>query len=320
MADLEVHERLLDKDWGEKWDQLPEAPDLVYRRPKAAQITLRVPAGTLGALRRVARSKSLPYHALARSWIVDGLRAGELPTAADQIEDAETVRSAEQLNLKVEPELLDELKRFSDGARRSYHQLARQWVRSSLKRELSGPASLPRLSLRELMLLLLDGDGADHDAVRGRTRLQKLLFVIQQELDQGSSTFYAYNYGPFDEKVIDSAEALRANGFLTGDPGDAALASPPTFDQMMAVVSRRAGPRGGREPEVFQLSAAGRQRARRLRQSSPEYERLHARVQALRQEWDQGDLLERVYERFPEMTQKSLIKAEVASRRRHRGT
>jgi predicted DNA-binding protein (MmcQ/YjbR family) len=318
MTESTKHDALLDEDWGESWADLPAAPPLVYARPKTAQLTLRVPKRMISALKKVAASKSLPYHGLARSWILEGLRSGQLPSAAAQLDDAEAPRSSEQLNLKVDPEMLDELKRFSHDTRQPYHQVARQWVEAGLAREHAVASSRPRPSLRELMILLLDGDGQDRDALHGMTRLQKLLFVIQQELDRESSTFYAYNYGPFDEKVIDSAEALRVNGFLTGGQTGSASSSPPSFEQMIATVMQRAAPPQEREAEVFELSEVGRTMAERLRRSSDAYDELHERVQKLRRKWDRPDLVERVYEAFPELTDRSLITAEVDERRARR--
>jgi hypothetical protein len=220
------------------------------------------------------------------------------------------------MNLKIEPGLLDRLKQFSHETRRPYHQLARQWVEAGVARERPVRASGPRPTLRELMMLLLDGGVERSSAIRGMTRLQKLLFVIQQEIDRESSTFYSYNYGPFDEKVIDSARALQVNGFLTA--GQSAAATPPTFRKMMATVLERSEPRSDREGAVFELNEAGRTAAERLRRSNAAYEQLHQRVQQLRSEWDTPDLVERVYEEFPQFTDRSLIKGEVAKRRRRR--
>lgn len=314
------HDAVLDKDWGDAWDDLTPAPPLVYAKPKTAQLTLRVPRNLIGALKAVAGSKSLPYHALARSWILEGLQSGQMPETPSDVLDEDGPPSTEQLNLKVEPEILDQLKQYSHEFRRPYHQLARQWVEAGVARERPVASAGHRPALRELMMLLLDGDRPGASAVRGMTRLQKLLFVIQQELDRESSTFYAWNYGPFDEKVIDSAEALRVNGFLAGG-ASASTSTLPSFDQMMATVLDRAAPRGERDAEVFELNETGREAAERLRRSDAAYERLYQRVQEIRQKWDTGNLqqlVERVYDAYPEQTHKSVIKGEVDRRRARR--
>lgn len=322
MTERDRRDALLEHDWGDEWNTLPDAPALVLVQPKTAQITLRVPAHVIRALKSVAARKSLPYHALARSWILDALRAGELPDAAIELVDEESTPS-EQLNIKLEPEVLTQLKEFSHTTRRPYHRLARQWIETALAREgalVARPASSSsRRSIKEVMILLLHGDRPGTDAIRGMTRLQKLLFVIQQHLDPHSSTFYSYNYGPFDDQVIDSTNALRERGFLTG-PEQPTPAERPSFDDMMATVVRRAGPSQD-EPETFELSQAGHEAAERLRRTSDAYNTLYVRIQALRQEWDTPnvrDLVARVYERWPDYTDRSVIKDEITERRARR--
>src|SRR5258708_1909874 len=118
MTETTRQDDLLKRDWGADWDTLPEAPPPVDRR-KTAQITLRMPRHVLIALKSVAEVKSLPYHGLARSWIIDGLRSQQLPDAEVEVADEE-LAAGEQLNLKLEPRVLDGLKAFSDRVRRPY--------------------------------------------------------------------------------------------------------------------------------------------------------------------------------------------------------
>src|ERR1700736_3676158 len=155
MTEDKRRDALLDRDWGDAWSTLPEAPPLVLAQPKTAQITLRVPAHVVSALKSVAAAKSLPYHALARSWLLEALRAGELPDVAAELE-AEEATASEQLNIKLAPEVLEQLKQFSQVTRRPYHRLARQWIETALARERAAVArpasSSPRPSTRELMI------------------------------------------------------------------------------------------------------------------------------------------------------------------------
>lgn len=312
-------ETLIDKDWGEAWESLPEAPPLVPR-PKTTQVTLRVPPSTIARLKAVARAKSLPYHALARAWILDGLRSPGAPILGLVRDESQSA----QLNLKVEQELLDALKRRAGELRRPYHALARQYVEAALEREEKelgiSASSRPRPTMRELMVLLLHAPGSrGAEAIHGMTRLQKLLFVIEQKLNPGQH-FYAYNYGPFDEAIHDAANALRLAGFL----GNAIplSATAPTFEEMMRTAAERSGPRESSGPEVFALSAKGHEAAERLRRSNRAYEALFARVAEIRQEWDTqnlDDLVDRVYAEWPQYAEKSLIRDEVPGRasRRH---
>jgi predicted DNA binding CopG/RHH family protein len=130
---LDRRDALLDADWSNAWDTLPEAPALV-RRPKTAQITLRLPSSLLTRMKAVAAARSLPYHALARSWLLDGLRGaedGREPAAS--VPDGEA--QGEQLNIKLDQDLLDQFKTRASELRRPYHRLAREWIEAAVGRE-----------------------------------------------------------------------------------------------------------------------------------------------------------------------------------------
>lgn len=306
---------LLERDWSTTWEKLPEAPPLAAR-PKTAQMTLRLPASMLARIKRVAAARSLPYHALVRSWLLDALRdstvpAGELPTEPQ----------VEQLNVKLDQALLDDLKARAHELARPYHRLAREWVDTALAREEKslglGPLCAGRPGIKDLMVFLLHAtDARGQDAVRGITRLQKLLFVVEQAISAQGSGFYAYNYGPFNEGVNDAAEALRLAGFLKG--AAPTPAGPPSFAEMVATAAERAGPRESSQAEEFVLNERGHEAAERLRRSSRAYDQLFRRIRDLRAEWDTAQLVERVYETWPAYAERSLIKDEVASRRARR--
>jgi predicted DNA binding CopG/RHH family protein len=315
MSDDQRYEELLEQDWGDAWQSLSPAPPLVLAQPKSAQLTLRVPAEMVTALKEVARQKALPYHALARSWIAEGLRKRLVPSGSEEVADLGAPGDT-QLNVKLSPALLDDLKTFSDEIRRPYHRLARLWLDAGLREELSSVTLAPskqRPSLRELMILLLatPSPRTGDVAVRGITRLQKLLFVIEKQLAPDPSRFYAYNYGPFDEQVNDTADALEVKGLVAGS--GRSKDTPPSVDDMMASVLRHAGPRED-EPRVYVLTAEGQTAAEQLRRSNEAYTRLAERIRQLREEWDKPDLIERVYEAFPEYASRSVIKEKVARR------
>jgi len=310
---------LLERDWADAWESLSEAAPLV-QRPKTAQITLRLPAPVIARIRRVADTRALPYHALTRSWIADGLRQPEPADAGVPLDEPQT----EQLNIKLDNAVLDELKSHAHELRRPYHRLAREWIEAALSREEeslgldSAPSRQP--AIKDLMVLLLHAtDKSGRNVVHGITRLQKLLFVVEQSL-ASQSRFYAFNYGPFNEEVNDTARALRLAGFLQGTP--AVAAQRPSFAQMMATVAERAGPRDQTDIEEFALNDQGHEAAESLRHSNPLFDRLYEVVKELREEWDTSDLLERVYERWPKYTERSLIRKKVeqrtANRRTHR--
>ncbi len=136
MTDENRRQELLDRDWGEAWDSLTSAPALVVSQPKSAQVTLRVPAELVTALKEIAQLKALPYHGLARSLIADGVRERRIPSAAEEVADRGAPGET-QLNLKMTPALLAEVKRFSDEIRIPYHRLARLWIDTGLRRDLA---------------------------------------------------------------------------------------------------------------------------------------------------------------------------------------
>jgi len=65
-----------------------------------------------------------------------------------------------------------------------------------------------------LSLLAADEDGT----ISGRTRLQKLLFLAQEDFSEPLDTgyeFYAYDYGPFSKELLDDIESLERDGLVS---------------------------------------------------------------------------------------------------------
>lgn len=309
---------LLDRDWSDAWETLPEAPDLVPRG-KATQITLRLPATMLARVKRVAKARAIPYHTLVRSWIVEGLRSSTVP----DIEDPDVEAQTAQLNIKLDHAILDALKARSHELRKPYHRLARELVERETEQAEQAlgldPTSSQRPAIKELMVLLLHATNQRGDStVRGMTRLQKLLFVIEQKLE-AQSQFYAFNFGPFNEEVNDAARALEVAGFIRSS--EPVASGPPSFDQMMAAVSDRASAEQEGNVVEFALNDRGHEAAEALRESSPMYDQLFKFVESIRQDWDRGDLnelVDRVYETWPKHAEKSVIREKVAERTQRR--
>lgn len=308
---------LLDRDWSDAWETLPEAPDLVPRG-KSTQITLRLPATLLARIKRVANARALPYHTLVRSWIVEGLRSSVVP----HVEKSDTEPQKAQLNIKLDQAVLDALKTRADELRQAYHRFARELVEQETEQAEQALGLSPTPShgpaIKELMVLLLHASNQRGDsAVRGITRLQKLLFVIEQRLE-AQSEFYAFDYGPFNEEVNDAVRALEVAGFIhSAEPPP----GPPSFDQMMATVTARAGPEDQGKVVEFTLNKRGHEAAEALRQSDPSYEQLFNFVEAIRKDWDTddlSDLVDRVHETWPKYADKSVIREKVARRTKQR--
>lgn len=303
-------DEVLARDWGAAWDSLENAPPLVPRQ-KSSQVTLRVPPELVTDAKRIGSARHIPYHVLVRGWMLDD--------RFDAAGPSETAPSTSQLNIKLTSDELDQLKRAAARLRRPYHRVARDRVQYAVAQEKAAldPAGARRPTIQDLMVLLLHQPGpAGRDAIRGVTRLQKLLFVLERELGVGNA-FYAYNYGPFSTEVLDAVAALQIAGFIGEHRSRAAR---PSFADMVAHVEHRAGPRPD-AMEVFALTPEGHEAAERLRRSRAIYEDLFAAVGRIRQQWDLqslDELVERVYEEYPEYTERSVIRHQVAERARQR--
>jgi predicted DNA binding CopG/RHH family protein/uncharacterized DUF497 family protein len=118
-----------ERDVEAEWEGLPEAPPLAARG-KTAQITLRLPAALLAQIKLIANARSVPYHTLARSWLIEGLQRTDPPAPEEPAQPQN-----ERLNVKLEQTVLDEIKERADQLRRPYHRLAREWVQEGLARE-----------------------------------------------------------------------------------------------------------------------------------------------------------------------------------------
>jgi len=67
------------------------------------------------------------------------------------------------------------------------------------------------LSNRELLAILFYVAGG---VVRGATRIQKTVFLLQQELGVGSFTFVPSKYGPWSKELADALHELESSGVL----------------------------------------------------------------------------------------------------------
>ena len=77
---------------------------------------------------------------------------------------------------------------------------------------------------KDVMLALLYAPDGETDAapVRGRTRLQKMLFLLAKEhrIDRAVKEFYKfvpYRFGPFDSRIYDDLEFLENVGLVRDD-------------------------------------------------------------------------------------------------------
>ena len=125
---------MLKRDWSAEWERLPAVKLPGSRAAEGGQIAIRLAGGAMAALRILAKRKTLPYHALARSWIIGALSRGTLPSVDLDLIDVGLAADA-QLNIKIDNDVLLTLKRFAYGRHLPYHRLARLWIYEGLRSE-----------------------------------------------------------------------------------------------------------------------------------------------------------------------------------------
>lgn len=319
-------EKLDQRDWGAEWARLPKAELPTTLSTEPTQVTLRISKLALAQLKRLAAEKTLPYHSLARSWLLDGIRDFAEPDADIQAADIDMPADA-QLNIKLSSDKLQAIKAAGDRLRTPYHRLMRLWVYQALREHTATTSTTStssiRPTLRETMLLLLHAKGPKgrpDEEVRGVTRLVKLLFLATDRMGRAPDVFYAHAYGPFSEGVYDAREALEREGLLEGS--DEPTDDLPSFDRMAAVAGRKG--RGQVKLPAFRLSQRGAAAADKLLSAEPTYQAVLSVAEQVKREYGnltEDELIERVYAERPEYTGESLIVDEVAERaeKRRRG-
>jgi len=186
---------------------------------------------------------------------------------------------------------------------------------------------------RDLLLLLLgiDGPKAANEGLGGITRLQKLLFLLEQEehvIPSGEGfTFEAYKAGPYSSKLYDDLEFLENLGLIRKDvtaegTEEEAAEIDFTFEDLIEPERGKDDPSGpapdAYEEYRFYLTPQGIQKIQRLL-SDDTYKPLVDSIRRVKSRYGQyslRDLLYHVYTKYPEMTTESEIKENVLRRRR----
>jgi uncharacterized protein YwgA len=188
------------------------------------------------------------------------------------------------------------------------------------------------ISRKDLVMLLV-GLGENRsvaDGLGGITRLQKYLYLLEQEggvkPDERGNGFHfeAYKAGPYSSKLYDDIEFLENLGYLQGrvtgtasEPEEAELDAL-SFEDLL-----------GEEPEAraqvpeeraFMLTEKGKKRVQELMENSqlaPVVDGVR-KVKSRFASHSLNDLLRYVYQKYPEMTTESEIKDKVLGRKRDR--
>jgi len=138
-------------------------------------------------------------------------------------------------------------------------------------------------------------DASEEDQVEGRTRLQKLVFLMEQELDEVPAAsldspdynFIPYDYGPFSKELYDDLDSLEEAGFIDVE------------EEPMA---------DGKVKYIYRLTRQGQSWVQNQLADSSAGE-AHSLAENLASEYNDmllSDLIDEVYAEYPEYAENSV--------------
>lgn len=193
---------------------------------------------------------------------------------------------------------------------------------------LGGAVSLTDRRTMLLLLIGVDGEARGEDSVNGITRLQKFLFLLEQEEGVSASNegfkFKAYKAGPYSSRLYDDLELLENLDLVRSEATAESTALEATDIDRLAFVDLIEGD-DERAADAFQerrfsLTAKGRDRVKQLLSSGDYEDAVEGvrRVKSRYAHYSLKDLLRHVYKKYPDMTTESEIIDEVMGRRASR--
>lgn len=168
-----------------------------------------------------------------------------------------------------------------------------------------------------VVLLLGSPGGPEEGIIRGVTRLEKLVFLLERETPARewmteSPEFRSYRFGPFSEKVYAAADTLAAADLVTDSASEATDVS-----DRWESVSQLMDP-GDLDPYTtrdFTLTERGRAYySALLRELPPGAEEVLRAFKGRFARLPLRQLVRYVYERYPQFTDKSEIRDDVLGR------
>ncbi|WP_257300786.1 helix-turn-helix transcriptional regulator [Haloarchaeobius sp. FL176] len=138
-------------------------------------------------------------------------------------------------------------------------------------------------------------DACEDNCVEGRTRLQKLVFLMEQELnevltaslDSSDYNFIPYDYGPFSKELYDDLDSLEEDGLIEVE------------EEPMA---------DGKVKYIYRLTERG-QRWVQDQLADSNSETAYSLAEALAAEYNDmllSDLIDEVYAEYPEYAENSV--------------
>jgi predicted DNA binding CopG/RHH family protein len=200
----------------ELWARFRPAPGRLDRGRKARQLNLRVDHLWLDRVEALAAHRHVGPYTLARVLLAQALN-NTVDLAAQVAPRAEQVL---HFNFRLEDSLLSRLKAQASANRRPYHALGRDLIWREVEAAWNevAPSRSP-LDLQQLLVLLLGAPGANgepHAPISGATAADKLLFLISRAIPPRlRPAFEPYHFGPWDETLLDTEQALLASGLAS---------------------------------------------------------------------------------------------------------
>jgi hypothetical protein len=167
-----------------------------------------------------------------------------------------------------------------------------------------------------VLVLGPETDAMPAGRLNGITRLEKLVFLLEQEQDIGKlltekPDYESHNFGPFSKKLYEAVDLLEAAGLLRRRTVSAGSAED-SWESQDVLGSEDVMQYAERQ---FELTADGQRYYRALLSELPkEAEKQLTEFKQVFGAMSLRQLLRYVYERYPNFTDKSVIKHQVLGR------
>lgn len=192
---------------------------------------------------------------------------------------------------------------------------------------------MPFISRKNILLMLigLDERSGWSGPIGGMTRLQKLLYLLQQEegLEPKGEwyEFLPYKAGPYSPDIYDDLEFLENLGLITsevaGEPSEAEAAELEALNFEALMGNEDESEEGVGTPDAYEehryrITEKGKHHIEELLSKS-EYQPINNGIRKIKSKYGKyslNDLLHHVYKKYPDMTVESEIKNKILQRRR----
>lgn len=162
-----------------------------------------------------------------------------------------------------------------------------------------------------LMLLAAEARGQVLGSLRGITRLEKLLFLADQEEHVGQLVaagfkFKAYDYGPYSKEVYEAVDVLEQAGLVTESRYQDEDAAADEMEEVSAGTDEREG-----LERRFSLTQDGRDVAGLLAREHPKAATLLGAIKEKYGTLPLRQLIRYVYTKYPSYAEASVIRDEI---------